>query len=225
MTYSSSAMKSLKRIAGIRFTEGRIDTDSLETNDHRIAALKRLCFIKTTEENFIRFEIGRVVNSIPDPKHGDRTKLCRELFGSALAENMRQMAWAAERWMRRPDVGWPWSFYRYTATCSIDEQDEYIRRYQEGGLTIEIIAAERRSNVTRVTFQDEEKRSTSPFSLHVEQLGVSIDATIQQGSVNIVFGDGTLIATLPVGSIALFQQVVSQLNCLPIREETDEEEE
>lgn len=226
MSYSNTALKSLKKINGIRFRDGRIDTDSLETNEHRITALKRLSFIKTEDENFLRFEIGRVVNSIPDPKHGDRTRLCRDMFGEELAENMRQMAWAAERWMRKPDVGWPWSFYRYTATCSMEEQEEYIRRYREEGLKIKTVIAERaakaKPNVTRVTFEQEEICSTySPLSLHVEQKGVSLTAYKQQGSVHIQDGEGTLVATWPIEHLKLLQEIVAQAHCIP---EPDEDE-
>ncbi len=231
MSYSVSALKRLRKVAGLAFREdGRIDTRSLGNLDACMVTLRILGGIQKEEENFLRFEMGRVVNTIPDPKRGDRKKLILKLFGPARYGYIRNLAWVASRWEGREEIGWEWAFYKDLANFSLDVQNECIKLYKLGGFDVatmrQKIALLNSSCVPLGTYEQPELGSTlrSPLQAHVEHNGVSLTAYKQQGSLHIHDGDGTLVATWATEHLALLQQIVAQAHCIPDPDDESEED-
>lgn len=173
-----------------------------------------------------KFWIGHLINALPDPAHGERVAYCRELFGEHRGKEFYDIAWVVSHWSHNPRVGWKWGHYKASAACTPAQQEEYVRRFREEGITVRTIEQEcsartaLKKAVKNSTWSNSEhdSHSTNPLSsyLYVEYAGERIRVPLDGGHVHVVNDDDTPTAQIRPLEEPLFVQFARCLSACPI---------
>ena len=137
MGLTAQELSNLSGVPGITLPrQGRYEFPADTPTAGRIKATVALfdCHAKETEHTY--FAIGNIVNEITSPVHGERTEFCRTHFGQNRGKLAMEFAWVARYWAWNQSVGWPWGIYKATAKAGRRAQEEYIRRWKAGNLTV-----------------------------------------------------------------------------------------
>jgi hypothetical protein len=103
---------------------------------------KRLSDFVNQGTKLSRFCLGDWYNSLPDG-YGQRKALCIEYLGEHLADQARQAAWVASRWIPGyRKEGLPWEFYKMTARLDLFYRRHYLQEWQKGKWAVKSLREE-----------------------------------------------------------------------------------
>ena len=136
------------RLAGLPFVCQRngITVGAAVTEAEIERGMKKLLRLQSEVQIWFRFALGDLYNALPQ-EYGRRAEWARSKFGDGgVYQQLRTAGWVSSRWsLERRDVGWQWSYFEATSGLSVGEQDFFVGRWLEGGLTLKTLRAEIRA--------------------------------------------------------------------------------
>lgn len=195
MALSAEELSSLCGVQGISVKrQGEYDFPAGTPIESKVKAVVAIFDSHSKESEHSYFAIGHIVNSIESPAYGERSRFCRKHFGANRGKLAMEFSWVAKYWSWKQDVGWAWGFYKASARAGRKMQEEYIRRWQRGQLTVRQVEADTQARKkaqgydgSRSTWNDSTTDSTqsSDTQYNVESVDLGLTADLSRKCVDL----------------------------------------